>query len=96
MLSHLLRRRKPNLYEPYERLKPSPKDVERATNLKVLIRGVRWDDERIRGRLRQVDDVLYVEFKDETPGYFWHIDTVSELLKLAMLGCRNIELYDDE
>jgi len=84
------------LQDPYERLEPSPSDVERVTALKVCIRGVRWEDERMRGRLRQVNDVLYVEFRDDNPGYFWHIDTVRELLRLAMLGHRNIELYDDE
>lgn len=99
MVRHLLpswRRKAKSLHEPYERLEPSPTDVERMTALKVCIRGVRWEDERIRGRLRQVNDVLYVEFRDDNPGYFWHIDTVRELLRLAVLGHRNIELYDDE
>ncbi|MFA4029656.1 MAG: hypothetical protein GDYSWBUE_000949 [Candidatus Fervidibacterota bacterium] len=95
-LLSLWRYKAERLQDPYERLEPSPSDVERVTALKVCIRGVRWEDERMRGRLRQVNDVLYVEFRDDNPGYFWHIDTVRELLRLAMLGHRNIELYDDE
>ncbi|MCS7254542.1 MAG: hypothetical protein RMK18_05495 [Armatimonadota bacterium] len=91
----LQRRKVKDLREPYERLEPSPSDVERMTDLKVCIRGVRWDDRRVKGKLRQVNDVLYVEFRDDNPGYFWHIDTVRKLLHLAMLGCRNVELYDE-
>lgn len=80
---------------PYERLTPSPQAVERVTGLKVCIRGVRWDNPRIKGRLRHIGDILYVEFRDDNPGYFWHFDTVRKLLELAILGFRYAELYDE-
>jgi len=79
---------------PFQRLRPSPQEVERSTGLSVLIRGVRVQNDRLKGRMYRVGDTLFIEYNDINPGYFWHIDTVQHLLKLASMGMHWAQVYE--
>lgn len=69
-----------------EALEIKRKQVERAAGLPVIIREIKTQDAHFRGRLRRVKDRLMLKYQVAQPGYFWEVQTIEELLLLALAG----------
>lgn len=62
---------------------------------RIVLRGVRDPDPRWRGRITERPQHFLLEYRDATPGFFWHHDIIRELLDLLEHGQRDVTLKDD-
>ncbi|MBC7286666.1 MAG: hypothetical protein H5T86_01200 [Armatimonadetes bacterium] len=69
--------------------------IERRTGRRIFVRGAKWPDSRLKGRVSERAGAVIVEYRDETAGYFWHIDIIDELLDHVEQGQYEIELVDN-
>ena len=70
--------------------------IERALGKRVVLRGVRWPDTSLRGRIEDRSNCVLVQYRDDTAGYFWHYDILEELLGLLEQGLLRVLLYDED
>jgi hypothetical protein len=78
-----------------EALEIKRKQVERAVDLPVVIREIKTPDAHFRGRLRKLKDHLILEYQVAQPGYFWEVETIEELLLLALAGKTKVILREE-
>ncbi|MFQ6132585.1 MAG: hypothetical protein ACE5R4_11155 [Armatimonadota bacterium] len=70
--------------------------VERATGKRIVLRNVRTCDPSFRGRIAHRPGYVVLEYRDDQPGYFWHVPIVEELLRLVELGAGSVTLYEGD
>jgi len=71
--------------------------IEAATGKPVILRSVRSGCDCFRGRVIERAGCFVVEYRDETPGYFWHHDLIRELLAcIEQHRGRRVTLYDGD
>ncbi len=70
------------------------REVEGAIGQPIVLRAVRTPERELRGRIVSRTGYLLLEYRDDTPGYFWHHDVIRELLALVRQGCEEFVLYD--
>jgi len=75
-------------------LESQVREVEQATDERIVLRGIKTPDPTVRGRISSRSGYLLLEYRDETAGYFWHHDIIRELLTLVRQGHRDFVLYD--
>ena len=69
--------------------------VEAETGQRLVLRAMHAPERNLRGRLSPRPGYLLVEYRDDTPGYFWDHDIIRELLALIRQGQRDFALYDE-
>jgi hypothetical protein len=67
-------------------------ELERRLGRPVIVREVRTGDPAFRGRLRRRAGAVILEYQVAQSGFFWHADTVQELLRRAAAGEVAVEL----
>ena len=50
---------------------------------------------KLRGRIRENEAEVIIEYHDSTPGFFWHIDGMEHLLTRLERGERNYNWKED-
>lgn len=70
--------------------------AERATGKRIVLRNVRTADPSFRGRIVRRPGYVVLEYRDDQPGYFWHVPIVEELLRLVELGAGSVTLYEGD
>ena len=70
------------------------REVEARTGKPIVVRGVRSDEPDFRGRLIARKGYYVVEYRDNVPGYFWHVPIIEELLRLIEQGQGSITLLE--
>ena len=68
--------------------------VERRIGRRIIVRGAKWPDPSLRGRVSERAGAIIIEYRDDVAGYFWHIDIISELLDHVEQGHFEISLTD--
>lgn len=71
------------------------KRLSEKIGLSVIVRAVKTDDPRFRGRLSQNPRRLLVEIQTSQHGYFWDYDIIEELFALAAQGIREINVMEE-
>jgi len=67
--------------------------LEARLGRRIRVRLARWQDEGLRGRLREDGCDLVLECNDVNPGFFWHVDVVRELLDRVEAGEIEAEVH---
>jgi len=71
--------------------------IEELTGKPVVLRSVRPCCPCFRGRVTERGGSFLVEYRDETPGYFWHHGLIRELLTcIEQRRGQRITLYDGD
>ncbi len=71
--------------------------IESATGKPVILRGVRPSCGCFRGRVMERGHCFVIEYRDETPGFFWHHDLIRELLScIEEQRGQRVTLYDGD
>jgi len=70
--------------------------VERAAGRRIVLRNVRTSDPSFRGRIVRRPGYIVLEYRDDQPGYFWHVAIIEELLRLVELGAGSLTLYEGD
>jgi len=60
--------------------------LEQRLGQRLILRGVRDPDPLWRGRISWRPGYVLLEYRDATPGFFWHHDIIRELLDLVEQG----------
>jgi hypothetical protein len=79
---------------------PDERDVlrlqaEDALGRRIVLRAIKTPEPGLLGRITDRGAYLLVEYRDETSGYFWDLDALREVLRLAREGKRNVSVYED-
>ena len=69
-------------------------EAERRAGRRIIVRGAKWPDPSLRGRVSQRAGAIIIEYRDDVAGYFWHIDIINELLDHVEEGRFEISLFD--
>jgi len=71
--------------------------IEGVTGKPVILRSVRPSCHCFRGRVTERSNCFLIEYRDETPGYFWDHDLIRELLMcIEQHRGRKVTLYDGD
>jgi len=71
--------------------------IEDVTGKPVVLRPVRPACHCFRGRVTERSHCFLIEYRDETPGYFWHHDLLRELLScIEQRRGQSVTLYDGD
>jgi hypothetical protein len=71
--------------------------IETARGKTVILRPVRSTLPCFRGRVTEKRDCFVLEYRDDTPGFFWHHDILRELLScIEDQRGRSVTLYDGD
>ncbi len=70
------------------------RQVEAETGKRIIVRGVRSDEADFRGRLIVHKGYCVLEYRDDEPGYFWHVPIIEELLRLVQEGRGSVTLLE--
>ena len=68
--------------------------VEKKLSRRIVLRGARWPDPALRGRVSHRSGLIVLEYRDDIAGYFWHYDIISELLGHVEKGHFEVTLLD--
>jgi len=71
-------------------------ELEDRLGTTVVLRPLHAPDPEFRGRITHKAGRVLIEYRDDTPGFFWHHDTIGELLDLIECGIGDFTLYDHE
>lgn len=69
--------------------------LEQQRGIGIVLRAVHAPDKRFRGRLTRRGARIIVEYRDDTPGFFWHHDILRELLDCLERGEDDVTLRDE-
>lgn len=70
------------------------RQVESQIGKPIVIRGIRTDDPHLRGRVTPKSGYLLLEYQVSIPGFFWHFETIEQLLDRIAAGEQEIELRE--
>jgi hypothetical protein len=71
-------------------------EVEARCGVRIVLRAVHVPEQSFRGRLERRGGRVIIEYRDDTPGFFWHQDIIGELLDRLERGEDNVTLCDDD
>jgi len=71
------------------------RQLEARLGLAVVLRPVHVPDPTFRGRIERRGAKIVIEYRDDTPGFFWHHDKLRELLDCIERGEDDVFLYDE-
>jgi hypothetical protein len=63
---------------------------------RIVLRGARWPDCALRGRVTHRTGLIVLEYRDDIAGYFWHYDIIGELLDHVEKGHFEVTLLDQQ
>lgn len=69
--------------------------AERLRGKPVVLRGMHPDEPGLKGRICERPSHLLVEYADAPAGYFWHYQTIEDLLDHVERGATNLTVYED-
>lgn len=72
------------------------KRLEARYGARIILRAVHVPDPGFRGSVRRRGGRIVVEYRDDTPGFFWHHDILRELLERLERGEDDVTLRDDD
>jgi hypothetical protein len=70
-------------------------ETQDALGVPIVLRAIQTPDPALLGRLTERPGYLLVEYRDRIGGYFWDLDALREVLRLAREGKRNVSVYED-
>jgi hypothetical protein len=71
------------------------RQIQARLGMPVILRGVHAPDPAFRGRIFRRPDRVVLEYRDDRPGYFWHMDILREMFELLDQGVFDAVLRDD-
>ncbi len=77
-----------------EKLRRRIRLAEERVGRRIIVRGAKWPDPTLRGRVSQRAGAIVIEYRDDVAGYFWHFDIINELLDHVVQGRFEISLTD--
>jgi hypothetical protein len=70
------------------------KQVEAHVGKRLIIRSVRTPEEGFRGRVQVGVRSVLIEYREDTPGYFWGYELLEELLDHVEQGRPSAIIYE--
>lgn len=72
------------------------RELETRFGVAIVLRAVHVPEPDFRGRIERRGGKVILEYRDDTPGFFWHQDIIAELLDRLESGEENVTLRGDQ